>query len=313
MVEIKRGIKFIFLFIIIILTISLVSAGLLGDFLKKLTITGKADSANVALSITVTSGSAPIILKIYNESMTDVSSGTNEGPTATYVIIKFNASDSDGIANLNNATAKINFSRTGESTRENTSCLFVAGQSSANSANYTCNITMWWFDSPGIWDISAYIADLNSNIAYNHTSKNFTVGTTDGIKANQTSLTWPSISPGATNTEANEFIGINNTGNRARSVYVNASDLIGASNANYALGASNFSAKNAAGCEGTALVNRTDTNITSITVLADGNYTLNDGTAQKNLYICLETSNANLIAQSYTTAALGSWIAKVGT
>ena len=119
--KIKRYFKFTFLFIIIILTISLVSAGLFNDLFKKLTITGKAQQADVGLNITVTSGTEPVIVDIYNGSMTDVSSGTNEGPSATYVTIKFAVEDADGIGHLNNETAKIKFSKTNEATRTNAS------------------------------------------------------------------------------------------------------------------------------------------------------------------------------------------------
>jgi hypothetical protein len=306
----KRGIYILCFSIIIILTLSMVSAW---TFWNK--ITGKANTATVGLNITVTSGRIPAIIAVYNNTITGdpIASGTVEGPAATYVVIVFNASDPDGVGNLNNATAKINItSADGTSaTRQNTSCNPLTGQSGAYSQNYSCNITMWWFDKPGAWNISAYITDANGNVGYNQSVKNFSVGTTDGLKANQTALTWPSINPGATNTEANQFIGINNTGNRYQSLLVNSSDLIGETDPNKALGANNFTVKNVAGCAGTAMVNRTDTNITSAK-LYSGNYTLNDGTAQGNLYVCLATSNADLSAQSYSTAVLGAWIVKIG-
>lgn len=312
MVKIKRG-AYVFIFVIatIILTVSFVSAGLISDFYAK--ITGKASTQNVGLNITVTSGTAPVILAVYNYSMTDISSGTNEGPSLTFISIVFNASDSQGVGNLNNASAKINVTHSDgtSAVRENSSCALVAGQSDATSANFTCNITMAWWDAPGTWNITAYIADLNSNICCNASIRNFAIGPTDGMAANQSFLNWSAISPGASNQEAIDFVGINNTGNRDRSLLVNSSDLIGEDNPSYALGANNFSVKNAAGCEGTAMVNRTDTNITSARLLA-GNYTGNNATAKENLYFCLETSNPDLIAQSYSTSTLGTWILKLG-
>jgi hypothetical protein len=308
----KRGIyTWVLIIAVIILTLSLVSAGVLKDFYAK--ITGKAPTQVVGLNITVTGGNAPVILEVYNYSMTDVSSGTNEGPSLTFISIVFNASDAQGVGNLNNASAKINvtWSEGTSAVRENTSCARVAGQSNAISANFTCNITLAWWDAPGVWDITAYIADLNGNLCCNDSVRNFAIGPTDGMAANQSFLNWSSISPGASNQEAVDFVGINNTGNRDRSLLVNSSDLIGETNADYALGANNFSVKDSAGCEGTAMVNRTDTNVTSARLLA-GNYTGNNVTAKENLYFCLETSNLDLAAQAYSTSTLGTWILKLG-
>jgi hypothetical protein len=293
----KRGIYILCFFIIIVLTLSMVSAW---DFWDR--ITGKAATQTTTLSITVTTGSAPVVIAVYNETMGYT---PTEGPALTYVATVFRVNDPDGIGNLNNGTATINFSKAGEPTRQAT-CTFVAGQSTATQANYTCNVTMWWYDGPGVWGINAYIADLSSNTGYNSTIKNFSVGTTDGLIANKSSLTWPSISPGASDQEATQFMGLNNTGNRPRGIEVNATDLRGDSNPAYALGANNFSVKNAAGCGGNITSNRTYVNITFVTVFDRGNFTWNNGTAQANLYYCLETSNSNLIAQSYSTAAAGS-------
>jgi hypothetical protein len=312
MVKIKKGIyTFTLIMVIIILTVSMVSAGVFKDIYAK--ITGKASSQNIGLNITVTSGAAPVILDVYNSSMTDISSGTNEGPSLTFISIVFRASDAQGVGNLNSSSAKINVTLSSgtSAVRENNSCALVAGQSDATSANFTCNLTMTWWDAPGTWNITPYIADLNGNICCNASVKNFAVGPTDGMAANQSFLNWSAISPGASNQEAIDFVGINNTGNRDRSLLVNSSDLIGETNANYALGANNFSVKDSAGCEGTAMVNRTDKNITSARLLA-GNYTNNNATAKENLYFCLETSNSDLIAQSYSTTTLGTWILKLG-
>lgn len=308
----KRGIYILGFFLgVIILTLSLVSAGGFNDFWNK--VTGRAPTQDVDLSITVTAGSAPVVIAVYNETATSMESGPNEGPSSTSVTLVFRVNDPDGIGNLDNSTATVNLTLAGEALRENSSCLFVPGQSTATDANYTCTITMWWWDGSGEWTINTYIEDLSGNSGYNTTTKNVYVGTTDGLLANQTSLTWPSINPGASDTPAQQFMGLNNTGNRPRPVYVNSSDLLGESNPAYALGANNFSVKNAAGCDGTLMANRTDTNITSVTVFNKGNYTLNDGTAQANLYFCLETSNSNLIAQSYSTSSTGAWIVKVNT
>jgi hypothetical protein len=296
---------------IIVLTVSVVSAGTLKDFFKKMGITGKADSANVALNISVSGGTAPVILAVYNET---ISSTVLEGPSATYVIIVINVSDADGPQNLNNVSAKVNITSLDgiSAIRQNTSCVWVIGQSTTNSVNFSCNVTMWWWDKPGLWNISAYVADLSGNVANNISIKTLTLGTTDGLTANDTALSWATISPGAINQQSIDYIVLNNTGNRYRSILVNATDLIGEVTTSQALGASNFSVKNAAGCEGTAMVNWTATNVTTALNFFSGNYTYNNGTSQQNLYFCIEESNSDLSAQSYSTAAFGTWTLKVG-
>ncbi len=93
-------------------------------------ITGQVTSETVTQSITVTGGSAPVVYDVWNESMTDISSGPTED-SPTYIIINFSVSDSDGAANLDSATAFINFSLAGDSRA--VSC--TEYESSGNYAN----------------------------------------------------------------------------------------------------------------------------------------------------------------------------------
>ncbi|MFA5953612.1 MAG: hypothetical protein WC812_03395, partial [Candidatus Pacearchaeota archaeon] len=127
------------------------------------------------INVTASSNSLPQIINVFNESMTDVSSGPNEGPFSTSVIINFSVYDANGNANINDSSAKINFTKTGETTRENLTC--TEYWSSGNYANYTCNVIMWWWDGAGLWNITAYISDINSNSGINDSQK-FSVGTT---------------------------------------------------------------------------------------------------------------------------------------
>ena len=71
-------------------------------------------------------------------------------------------------------------------------------ENSTNYKNYTCNVTMWWWDGTGTWDINASISD-NDNLSTENSSTNFYLGTTEGFSGSPTNLTWASINPGATN------------------------------------------------------------------------------------------------------------------
>jgi len=251
---------------------------------------------------------APQITHVFNDSMTDVSSQLNEGPSATSVIINFTASDAQGYANLDDATAYINFTKATEDTRLNSTCSRISG--SGTTANYTCNVTMWWWDAPGTWDISAYIEDSESEGATN-TSTNFQVGSFAGFYAGPTSMTWDSISPGAINQLSNNTpIVLNNSGNLDRSIDVNATDLIGETTPSYGLWAGNFSVDETDACDaGPAMVKSAFTTITGATLPA-GNYTDNTN-GREEIYVCLETAGAELTAQAYSTTAQGSWTIRI--
>jgi hypothetical protein len=261
------------------------------------------------LSITLNENTPPQIISVYNSTeMTSVASGPNEGPVATYVQLNITAYDEQGFGNLNNSAVQVNFSRAGENSRINSSCALLADYNT-NYANYTCNVTMWWWDAPGTWKINASISDLDGNHAFND-STTFAIGSTTGFLANSSTVGWPSISPGATNIEANAPMLLNNTGNQQISVEVNATNLTGENNPAYSLGASNFSVHTSPGCEGTPMFWYRYTTVVGATI-PRGNYSRNDGTAQETIYFCLEQSNANLIAQPYSTAQQGVWTIKI--
>ena len=301
----KRGYALLGILVLGLIILPLTSAGF-SDFFDK--ITGRASSQPISLNITVTSGSAPTIPQVYNETST-VISGPNEGPSSSYILINFTAYDADGFGNLNDSSAQVNVTKSGETNRTNATCAQVI-DFNTNYANYTCNITMWWWDAPGNWTMHASIKDLNGNSGSN-SSANFSVGTTDGLKNNISSLTWPSISPGASDLPSNELSYLNNSGNMNQWLQVNATNLIGESNSAYALGANNFSVNGTGWCMNTStMVAQTYVNI-SDAILPKGNYTINDGTAQEILYFCLESSNNDLIAQYYSTQSTGSWTVKV--
>ncbi|MCX6751026.1 MAG: hypothetical protein NTZ83_06210, partial [Candidatus Pacearchaeota archaeon] len=171
------------------------------------------------------------------------------------------------------------------------------------------NVTMWWWDAPGTWTINASIDDLDGNHAFN-SSTTFAVGSTTGFLANSSVVNWPSINPGATNVEALTPMLLNNTGNEEINVEVNATNLTGDINPSYVLGASNFSVHTAPGCGGTQMFWYSYTTVAEA-VIPRGNYSINDGTAQETIYFCLEESNANLIAQAYSTAQQGAWTIRI--
>jgi len=306
----------IFLVMVVVLVIvflmpSMVSAGWIQDFKNK--ITGKF-TQDLTVNITV---GVPVIRNVYNKTMTDVSTTLNSGPANTSIIINFSVFLDSGVANMDNATATINFSKNGEDTRENSTCLqYEVG---GNSANYTCNVSMMWFDVSGAWAIHAFIADINGNAASNKT-KNFSVGQTVGSQLG--SLIFSALAPGDTNKSSDLGLLVNNTGNKAipaNATQINATNLRGETDPTLAIWAENISvswdltaneACDASGGDGIRSNNLTNTTFVNITTanLTKGNFLLNNNfSGQERYYFCIVTVGAELTSQSYSTASKGAW------
>jgi hypothetical protein len=306
----KKGEIVTIVFITLILVVPFISAGILGNAWDK--ITGKATSSPVTISVSVTS--APPV--IYGISYTTPIVLT-EGPSLTYVVMNFSVNATNGAASLNNASAMLNITMAGQQTRVK-ACTIKDW--SGNYANYTCNITMYWYDKEGVWTIYANISDFGGNYITNSTNT-VTVGTTTGFVMSPTALTFSNIIAGSTNqTATNDPITLNNTGNQNISnVTINAIDLAGETDHNKFLFASNFSAGIYTGgniecnvtASATAMINKTDTQVANA-ILNLGNFQLNDGsTGQEQLYVCLRKAGYELTQQAYSTTGLGSWTVKI--
>ena len=313
----KKGIYMIFSLIVFsILIIPLISAGF-SEWHK--TITGKGTSQSVTVNISMVAGTAPNITAVFNgSSEINISGGLNEGPATTGITINFTVYEGDGYANINSTSAKVNVTKSGQETRSNSSCMQNSG-AGGKYANYSCNVTIWWWDGNGEWTITAYIEDNDGNKTQNLSTK-FQIGTTTGFNSNSI-LSWNQISPGAVNQTPSNNITINNTGNTAittGNIKVNATNLLGEATSTLALYANNFSAHiltgNNAECNVTAttMSKGVDTGVTGA-ALAVGNYTLSNGTAQEYLYFCLRIIGGELSSQSYSTAGDGSWTVKITT
>ena len=298
----------IFLILSILLIISFTSAGFF-DWVKK--ITGEA---TVDLNITV---GGPAITNVWNQTLTSIT--PTEAPASTSVIINFTVYNPSGAGNLNHSTAKINISSADEDTRTNASCEHLVNWDD-NYANFTCNITMWWWDGSAVWDITAYIEDNQTNSAMN-TSTNFYVGLNTAFAMGPSILNWTSLSPGATNqTSNNDPLRLNNTGNKvisAGDITLNSSNLRGESTSSEALWAGNFSISWDTGnsctgadcveCAGTVMVRNSLEGIITAN-LTKGNYTINDEIeGQEQLYFCLRTVGSKLSTQAYSTANETEW------
>lgn len=291
------------LIIIVVVAVVIFAAGLAWDRIL-LKATGFATSGTADVNITV-GNNAPFVTFVSPVPATDPSENGVRNVTFTFV-----ANDLDGVANLNDSTARAYVNFSSDPVRTNSSCSHVADLN-GTSANYSCTINMWYFDGAGGWSIHANISDVNSATGTNH-SPTFTYNQLTAMVMSPSTLTWATLTLTSENQSSNnDPVLINNTGNdpiASGSVRVNAIDLGGEVITDEYIYAGNFSVGTTSpGCGSTTLVNGTATGITGAS-LPRGNHSVNDGsTGQEQLYYCITALNSDISAQAYSTAAGGAW------
>lgn len=286
------------------------------NFLIALTKTGKNNNLlnidNIKIKIYFkekvppTNYSAKI--NIPKNSITDLSTGLNEGPLTTNASLKLQITHSNNSNLLNDSTAKIEFSK--NEIKRNSLCQKLTNETSELSANYTCTIEMNFFDPPGEWTINASIMDF-TNKYYENASEKITIGATSGFIISRTNLSWPKISPSSKNIEATNSIKLQNTGNLNQSIKIYSTDLIGRTNPLFKIPANSLTISDETGCNGTLMESETEKTITNLT-LRTGNYLLDTGEGEKELFFCIKEIPANTTSQEYTTEG-NSWIIKIFT
>ena len=308
---------FIFIFVLLFI-IGVLAVGYFTGILGK--ITG-VPTKNVGLNVTI---GAPLIVEVRNGSAT---MSLSQGPLVTSRIINFTVYHGAGAQFINDSTARMNLTLVGgvsEVVRNQSgvNCSRIA--STANNVTYSCNMTMFWYDGAGDWNVTASITDNNSNMVLN-SSTTLYVGATTAFEIAPTNLSWASVGIGARNqTSANDPLNLTNTGNQVvgnatgtANISMNATDLKGEVNDVYSLFANNFSYSPSSGvleCDGGAPYNFSRNMYSNLTnsVLSKGNYTIGDTlTGREQLWFCLRIAGAELIAQPYSTVNMTPWTVKI--
>lgn len=256
-------------------------------------------ATKICCNLTTAANNAPVINDISNiPSQSITEAGIN------YVEFSVLASDENGVANLNDNSLNATFSKSGETTRFNSSCSWLS-DINTTTANYTCTIGLWYWDGAGTWDVNATILDLSNaqSPAYNET---FTLSETTAMVMSPNSLGWATLFPGGLDKLSNnDPIIINNTGNKditSGNVRVKAYDLTGETNPSYIIPAANFTVNVDDACEGTQMQNNTAIGIAGSISPAGNN---SAGNGQEQLYFCLEEV-PNIIQQAYSTVL--NWV-----
>ena len=207
------------------------------------------------------------------------------------------------ITNLN-----ASFSR-GNAFRTNPSCSLDKNIDSI-TANYSCVVDLWYFDSPGEWNVSSYARDSAGSVAFRN--ETFVVMSNKYITHNST-LSWSSLIPGLLNIFSDNPLLLSNVGNEpvvAGGINLSAVNLLRSGAGPEIIPVANFSV-NIAGavCTGDNLINNTGV-VISNSLVPVGNNSLNYGneaSGQEELFVCIRQVPAGLSSGGYEARGGNSW------
>lgn len=301
----KKGLYVVAIFVSVLL-IGLVSAGFL-DSIKR-TITGYVPSQDTNVSVTV-QGIDPVTISVDNSTVGTPSPIENN---PSYVWIYSTVCDPNGVNDINDSSVTVTYSKSGETSRSNNSCTLVS-DIDGQCANFSCNVTMYYWDGAGIWNINVTASDLGNGSTQYNDSTTFSYSEVKAMVISPGQLNWTGIYPAATNETAdNDPTVVNNTGNYNGTLNLTGLDLYGLTITNEKFGVNNFTVEVVNASCGTGdsayLVNATDVLVTS-SQANKGNLSAGGGAGQEELYYCIPTV-PQLSTQEYSTSQLGSWIVK---
>ena len=300
---------------LIILSLAPGKAGF-SDWIQDFTITGRATSGTTNVSVTVV-GANPVTILVFNNTISPTPTENSLTDITFYVTM----ADADGVNDLNDTSVRANFTYLGTGTRQNTSCLLM-NDIDTFSANYSCTIRLWYFDAPGTWNITVAGSDIGNQSLIQNTTTIFQYNQLQAVVLSPGSLSFPTVSPNATNqTASNDPTLINNTGNynvTSGNLRVTALNLHGQTDTSYYLPVANFSVDTDTGsfaeCTGgTSMVNGTATGVTGA-VLYRGNNSVGAGdttSGQEQLYYCILRVPPTVVSQTYSTTGAGAWTVSI--
>ena len=222
------------------------------------------------------------------------------------VVFNVRVSDSNGVADIDNLSVKANFTKSGEPSRFG-SCSWI-NDVDANTANYSCSITMQYYDASLEWNIGINATDLIGSLAVNNSAL-FTYGELKAIILYQpSSLSWSTLLTGQTNIPANNDPTIvNNTGNvDGNIIFMTGHNLTGELNPTEKIPSYLFRAGGVSGSECSLSVPLNDSLIQWIS-----NVNLPRGPgAVANIYYCL-SSVPFVSSQNYSAKGSNAWIIQI--
>lgn len=302
----KRGIDIIAFSIILLFSISIVSAGF-SEWFKS--ITGRVPQ-NMSIKI---KGINPAQI-VYVSQIPSVSPQELSFTTITFEVHMY---DRDGVKDLNHTSVSANISMLGETTRFSDICTRQLPDINPKTGNYSCAVNMWYWDGAGGWNIIVEGKDIGNGTWVYNTSTIFNYNILQAMVISPEVLTWPEIIPEAVNQTPGNYTIVNNRGNYDGEITMTSINLLGEDEPSEAIYAENFTTDIETGgpgcvlggcieCDGTPLANNTAVGITGSNS-NPGNLSAGSGAGQEQLYYCIPQIPL-LPSQTYSTATGGSWL-----
>lgn len=285
-------------------------------------ITGRASTTQgTNLSITVT-GTNSVNVSIDNTTLEGTVTDPTEG-TINTITFNVTVEDVDGVNDIDDTSVNATFVLAGQGTRVDTSCTLIE-DFSANEANFTCSIEMWYFDAEGIWTIYATARDLG-NLSNITDTSSFQFNQLKAIVVGPSSISFLAVAPGDENvTSNNDPTEVNNTGNyNSTNVTFTTVHLHGETVGTEFISVENFSISTTNGgspaveCDDVTPVNGSATQIIGGTnglsnaTLGPGNNSIDAGdgsSGQEEFYYCIIKVPTSISSQTYSTTAAGAWV-----
>ena len=243
--------------------------------------------------------------------------------------------DNDGSNNIVNNSAVANISKSGETTRTNDT--FVTSSDGGctavnnvgtNSRNFTCNISIVFYDGAGTWNIAVRIND-SSGVFTQNTTQTFTINELTALTVSPGSISFPTVGLTSVNVSARANITLTNTGNddisgweaTGETINITAVILTGETAQTTFISTQNFTIGTlldgsptpsycdlSRGINTTRLVNTTAISpVNNFTGFVNGSILMAQAIGnQENLSICLLGVPSDLTAQNYSTLKSGA-------
>jgi len=198
---------------------SIVSNSIVTSILNQINFT-KGDIINISAYANDGEDNSTVLWSIQktifnsNVTITSVYSISAQSLTSCGQIIvsfRFNATDLDGVTDINTTTSKVQLTKAGEATRSSISC--TNPYSTEYIKTFRCNSTFYFYDGDGLWLINSSVKD-NSNVYTENITQTFTVNTLTSVYQDANSVSWSSVKANTNDNEANDSIILTNCGNQ---------------------------------------------------------------------------------------------------
>ncbi|MFH1500758.1 MAG: LamG-like jellyroll fold domain-containing protein [archaeon] len=170
-----------------------------------------------------------------------VSSIPSVAPSAgSYRTLSFSAHvyDQNGVSNIDTNSVRANLTLGVETPREDLQCEYI-GNLNQQTANFSCSVNMWYWDSNGTWIVKVTALDLESLSAVN-SSTTFLYGITTAYELSTSLVDFGSLIVDQINASAGPVM-LNNSGNFEGIIIINATNLTGETNPSDYIMPENFS------------------------------------------------------------------------